>query len=374
MTRPQAGRTGDSIFTVELLPARHGDAIWIEYGDPAAPGRILIDGGATKSTKEVIHRLIRERIPEDATPDFELIVLSHIDADHLAGLLRVFEDTDVPLRPGDVWFNGWEHLPDDRLGAKQAERLSDAIRARNLPWNQAFGGDAVRLPGTLADPHPAVLPTHTLPGGMTLTLLSPTYEALADLKPAWRKEVELAGLVPGTTEKAEEQADRLGETVLDLDPDELAQERFQPDGSEANGASIAFLAEYGGRSVLLTGDAHSATLEASISTLLTARNQTRLDVDAFKLPHHGSKYNLSTRLVELVNAKRYLISTDGTSHSRHPDPVALMRILTRQQGARLEFNYATATTKPWGADRLKRRFDHETVYPATDDGWLTVAL
>jgi beta-lactamase superfamily II metal-dependent hydrolase len=374
MTQLDAQAPDEPIFTVELLPARHGDAIWIEYGDPVAPGRLLIDGGATKATKETIQRLLGERITDDGGPDFELIVLTHIDGDHLAGLVRLFEDSSVPLRPADVWYNGWDHLPDDRLGAKQAERLSQAIRTRKLPWNQAFGGDAVRLPGTLADPHPDTLPQIMLPGGMVLTLLSPTYEALAELKPEWKKEVEHAGLIPGTTQKAEEQADRLGEPVLDLDPTRLAQERFQPDGSEANGASIAFLAEYDGRSVLLTGDAHSPTLETSISTLLTTRNQTRLDVDAFKLPHHGSRYNLSPRLVELVNTKRYLISTDGTSRSRHPDPVALSRIITKRSGASLEFNYESATTTPWNAGHLKRRFEYDTAYPTAADEWLTVAL
>ena len=364
-----------SLFTVELLPARHGDAIWIEYGDPAAPGRILIDGGATRATKDTIQRLVSERIPPGTDHDFELLVLTHIDSDHLAGLVALFEDTSVPLRPADVWFNGWEHMPDDRLGAKQAERLSEAIRTRSLPWNLAFGGDAVRLPGTLDEPNPATLPQITLPGGMTLTLLSPTYTALADLKPVWKKEVDDAGLVPGTGQPVVHD-DSLGDTVVepDLDPAELAKERFESDDSEANRASIAFLAEYDGRSVLLTGDAHSDILETSISTLLTTRGQTRLEVDAFKLPHHASRFNLSPGLVEIVDTKRYLVSTDGSSRSRHPDPVAISRIITRQQGASLEFNYSSATTTPWGDGRLTRRYEYAVVYPPAPDGWLTVSL
>jgi hypothetical protein len=31
------------MLSVEMLPAQHGDCLWIEYGDPAKPRRILVD-------------------------------------------------------------------------------------------------------------------------------------------------------------------------------------------------------------------------------------------------------------------------------------------------------------------------------------------
>jgi beta-lactamase superfamily II metal-dependent hydrolase len=362
------------IFTVELLPARHGDAIWVEYGDEAAPHRVLIDGGATSSTRDVIVELIRNRIGSTADPDFELIVLTHIDADHLAGLLALFADRSVELRPRDVWFNGWSHLPDDRLGAKQAERLSAEIRRRGLPWNDLFDGDAVRLQGTLTDPWPDSLPRRTLPGGLTLTLLSPTYRTLADLKPVWRKEVTAAGLIPGAAERPPEQDDRLGSDVPVPNPAALSEEPFTSDRSEANGASIAFLAEFEGASVLLTGDAHAPVLEGSLRVLLAEHGLERLPVDAFKLPHHGSRYNLSPGLLDRVQTRRFLFSTDGSSRSHHPDPVAVSRIVTTVPKARLEFNYRSDYTRVWEAGRLQRRYGYSVIYPDADERWLTVHL
>jgi hypothetical protein len=361
------------IFTVELLPARIGDAIWVEYGDPRAPHRMLIDGGASSTTCATIIELMNARIGA-ADPDFELIVLTHIDADHITGLLELFENRTVALRPRDVWFNGWQHLPSDLLGAKQAERLSDAIRARRLPWNKDFGGEAVRLAGTHAQPEPDVLPEIELPGGMVLTLLSPTYEGLAQLRPAWKQELEKAHLTPGAAAAAAAgAADRLG-TRGPLRPDEDAKQRFQADTTVANGSSIAFLVEYDGRSALFTGDAHSGVLEKSIRTLLGTRGQDKLAVGAFKLPHHGSKYNLSPSLLGLLDTHRFLVSTDGTSNSRHPDPVALARIVTSVRQAQLEFNYATDYTRPWDNDRIKRKYGYTVVFPADSQNWLTVRL
>jgi len=364
----------NAIFTIELLPARHGDAIWIEYGDPAAPHRILIDGGARKATRDTISDLIAQRIDPAASPDFELIVLTHIDADHITGLLNLLEDRSVPLRPRDVWFNGWEHMPDDLLGAEQAERLSKAIRERGLPWNAAFAGHAVRLDGTYDDPYLAPLPAITLPGGMRLTLLSPTYKTLADLKPKWKEEVEAAGLVPGGGPPPERPDDLLGGAAKPLDPDTDAMERFSPDPSKANAGSIAFLAEFEGRSALLTGDAHAPVLEASIGVLLGSRQMEKLAVDVFKVPHHGSKYNLSPGLLKLVDTRRYLFSTDGSSRSHHPDRVAVSRIVTMKRGASLEFNYETDYSRPWADRRLRNRYGYDVVVPGPQERWLTIRL
>ena len=87
------------IFTLELLPARFGDAIWVEYGDPQSPHRMLIDGGARPTTCATIVELMNARIGA-ADPDFELIVLTHIDGDHITGLLNLFEDRTGPSRCG----------------------------------------------------------------------------------------------------------------------------------------------------------------------------------------------------------------------------------------------------------------------------------
>ena len=170
------------------------------------------------------------------------------------------------------------------------------------------------------------------------------------------------------------EADWLGGARGPLQPNEDAKERFKADATEANGSSIAFLAEYDGRSALLTGDAHAPVLKTRIRTLLRNRGQDKLAVGAFKLPHHGSKYNLSPALLGLLDTRRFLISTDGTSSSRHPDPVALARIVTTVPKAKLEFNDATDYSRPWDADRIKRKYGHTVVFPGQDETWLTVRL
>lgn len=357
------------MFTIEVLPARHGDALWIEYGNNDTPHRILVDGGPrSRHTMERLRGLLDERVRSrpPGTNDFELIVVSHIDADHITGILQLFETRELPLEPRDVWFNAWQHLPTDLLGAKQGEALSAAIVRRGLPWNVDFDGQAVTVPDS------GPLPVIELPAGMRLTLLSPTRTGLARLRPVWEREVRKAGMVPGeAAERQEPQPDRLGDR--DIDPDELAAEPFEEDGSAANGASIAMLAEFDGKALLLTGDAHGGTLAEGLQRLADERGVAKVPVDAFKLSHHGSRYNLSSEVLELVDCERYLFSTNGDIFG-HPDPVAVSRVIAPRSECTLAFNYRTETTDRWGSRRLRRRFRYGVIYPDEADLGIRVEL
>jgi hypothetical protein len=267
---------------------------------------------------------------------------------------------------GDVWFNGYEHLrrATGARGAVQGETLSARLTARGLPWNRAFGCGPIVVPDT------GRLPRRTLPGQLRLTLLSPTREELRDLLPRWEREVRRAGLMPGVgVEEPEEVLRRalppeLEELRAPLDPERLAAEVSRPDDGEPNGSSIAVLAEYRGRRLLLTGDAYAATLATSLRRLMTERRQARLPLDAFKLPHHGSQGNITRALLEQVRCPRYLFSTNGAVH-QHPDRQAVARVLVHGGDEKaLLFNYRTRYTELWGAQpALQDRYGYAAMYP-----------
>ncbi len=175
------------MFTLEALPASQGDALWLTWGDEDAPHHLLVDAGPPRNA---LRRALRSRIAERVTATdgrIELLVVTHIDSDHVGGVLHLFAD-GLPCEIGDVWFNGYDHHPTDLLGAKQAERLSDLLVEHGLAWNAAFGAGPVAVP---ADPA-APLPTTVLPGGLRLTVLGPTRQRLRELAPHWREECEKA--------------------------------------------------------------------------------------------------------------------------------------------------------------------------------------
>ena len=368
------------MFKIHMLPADHGDCLLVEYGDPSKPHRVLIDGGTQHSFKawsQLISAFPEEKI------EFELFVITHVDADHIGGaleLLRNFERLGKKIEFGDIWFNGWRHIS-DTLGDMQGELVTDHLVRRNLPWNRAFSEKAIVVPPT------GELPTHNLPGGLQLTLVSPTRKQLEALKVRWHKTITDAKKVLGQVADKE----KYFETPTDLmgaeppDVDELLKTRFRDDKTVANGSSIALLAEYVDGPIekrcLLTGDAHVGVLLNSLKTLVNDQRRVkdgRLVVDALKVSHHGSKNNISKDLLDLLDCSKYLISTNGQQFE-HPDPEAIARVVRfgRTQGGpnpRIFFNYKSRFNEIWNEDALIDLHEYEVEYPADGTEGLAIEL
>jgi hypothetical protein len=297
----------------------------------------------------------------------EVLLMSHIDSDHIGGAMPFFKAVQAGLRLGDVWFNGWRHVS-GHLGARQGEMFSTAIQDFELPWNEWRAGQTIVLDGD-------ELPVHVLPGGMKLTLLSPTPAELRKLKPVWVRELKKYGLEPGG--RVDYRRFLKGTPSTSTDIDELADTPFTGDKGAPNGTSIAVLAEFKGGSALFAADAHAPVLTESIRKLLRARGGTRLKLDAFKVAHHASQNNLSTELLQLLNCSRYIISTNGDYFS-HPDRQAIGRIIKygNYDSVRpaLYFNYKSRFNEVWSREDLQEKYGYSAHYPQSSGPGLTVPL
>jgi hypothetical protein len=353
-----------TMFSIDMLPAREGDCLWISYGDPENPCHVIIDGGRKATAKAVRARI--ESLPADKR-HIELVVVTHVDRDHIEGMLEILDSGLWGASVGDLWFNGFHHLKPglDAFGAVQGERLTDLIDGGRLPWNLAFGGGQIAIGAG----EPRQLPR--LPGGLQLTLLSPTPQKLEELRPVWVAECRKAGLIPGSRPRREPRPGGL-ESFGRPDIDELAATPFKDDHSEANGSSIALLAEFDGRRVLLGADAHSEVLTPSVKALAGGG---RLRLDALKVPHHGSAHNLSPELLSAIDCKRFLVSTNG-SYFDHPEPAAVARIIRfGGEAPEIVFNYRTEHTERWDDPVLRRRHGYEVRYPAGEsNGYQAIPL
>ena len=356
-----------------MLPANHGDCIWIEWGAKQNPRRLLIDGGPKYAWKA-----LRSRFPQGDV-SFELVVITHIDADHIGGLLQFVGSLPEGVRTKEIWFNAWQHVqPPDQLGAVQGEVLTAVIESRRIPWNDFFGGSAVVVPDP-GEPPVKKLPVKELPDGLRLTLLSPTYQELAALRPKWEKEVRRAGLVPGVRGEALKRAAAREGIPPDLlggglpDPKTLANYAFGEDTSLANASSIVLLAEYEGKAILLTGDAYPSVVTRGVNRLLAERQKETLRLDALKVSHHGSHGNTNNDLLDLVHCPHFLISTNGRIF-KHPHAETVGRLIVHG-GSKptLWFNYRSEQNKVWDDAGLRARFNYQTMYPPTGDG-LSVPL
>lgn len=366
------------MLSVEMLPARHGDCLWIEYGRGRDRHRVLVDGGPGFTYAKGLRAKIAA-LPESDRA-FELLVCTHIDADHIEGVIRLLGEPALGCTYRETWYNAWPQVSagmPDAFGAVQGEYLAALIRKRKLAWNAAFPDRAgVRTAAVARD-----LASIELPGGARVTLLSPGPDQLAALAKVWDKELDQAGIEPDEPEVAlaRLKGDRKFRAHVSFglegpDPKALAAAPFAEDGGAPNGSSIAFLLEAGGRSALLLGDAHPGVVVTNLDRLLAQRGQSRLEVDLVKLPHHGSENNVNRELVARVGAEHWLFSSDGTFFD-HPDPEAVARVVTgNQAGLNLVFNYRTKRTAIWDDDRLQGDFKYRAVYPAPGAAGIEVSL
>lgn len=356
------------MLEMTLLPARQGDAIWIRWGEEDAMHQMIIDMG----TEEIGERIRGDilGLPEGERK-FDLLVITHVDRDHIGGVLTCLAEAEpIPgFEVDDVWFNGFQHLSGgnvqtglEPMGPAQGERLSSWLRKQ--VWNKQFdGGPVRRVPGE-------AMQTVTMHDGLELTILGPTPERLSKFIGTWKDEVEEA-LRKGTLTEVSPGLESLGPKVPPVLEEEedleiLAETSNSEDGSPANGSSIALLLEYKGRRIILSGDAFPSDLTEAITALGGGQ---RLSVDAFKLPHHGSKKNVFRPLVESVDCASWLFSTDGTQF-RHPDPVALARVISysRVRTPRLFFNVPSKFNGWWDNDDWRAMYDYETEYGGREDG------
>jgi beta-lactamase superfamily II metal-dependent hydrolase len=348
------------VISLELLPAAHGDSIWIEYGAESQSGvhRVLIDGGPAHTYEAGLRR--RVSMVPDGERSLDLMVVTHIDADHIDGALMLLQErSPLHVRIKDLWFNGWTQLPKsdrDAYAPLQGEFLGGLIEvdaALRGRWNRAFGNKAV----VVSESGP--LPEISLDGGAKLILLGPTERALRRLRARWASAIR--DFSPGDVQEALRRLRERREYRAPAAPAVFAVQQYGDDRTPANGSSISFVFEHGEISLLLAADADARTLAHSLKRLAEQRSTTRLRFDAVKVPHHGSMGNISDDWLRWVDCDRWLISTNGAVFN-HPDvdTAELIARHCKERERRPTFvcNYRSRST-----ERLEER--------ASSGGWVT---
>ncbi len=343
------------MYKIHLLPATFGDSILIEYGTRQQPHFILIDGGPYYVFDELWAAMLR--VAPNIT-ELELLVITHIDIDHIDGIVKLLNQTNLPFTIKDIWFNGRAQLEraveiakDDTLGSLQGEYISILIRDHGYPHNLSFHGEPACVQKYQE------LPEISLDGGMKIRLLAPGIRELIDLIPVWDKELKGRDIEEEWLED-DRYADTLGDQI------ETWQElEFEGDDSEANCSSIAFIATYQNKSCLFAGDSPTPILLKGVNALLDQYGDDKLKLDAWKLAHHGSKKSTQEPIMKMLHCKKILVSSDGKRY-KHPDaPVIAKLIKHNGPGIHFYFNYKTDHNKMWSNSAWKQNHRYKASYP-----------
>ncbi len=333
---------------IELFPARGGDCILITF--EAIDYRILIDGGF-KGT--FVHSLASRLQSLDAAgKGIDLLAVTHVDNDHIMGIIALFEALKlqkIKIEIREIWYNGYRHL---FTGQKQAvsfaqeKRLADETRKIDVSktetckhkeigysqgetlaklladtwgkvWNRQFNGKAVCCQNK-------GLSVGLYEKKLFVTLLNPGPLELKALEQQWNafRRKKCLPLINGDSALYED-----------------CFERFlsNTDASVTNQSSIAFLLTYAGSrkktyQLLFLGD---ASAERCLERL---EDWKSIPFDCFKLPHHGSKNNITQETLRQMHTEYLLFSTDGRKYG-HPDWEVAEAAIQAETCEKLVFNY-----------------------------------
>ncbi len=267
------------------------------------------------------------------------------------------------------------------MSVRQAAEVLDVLQSGSIPINRMFNGGPI-----------VVEPAGPLPvvdvGGLQITLLGPSPERLERLDVKWdnatrqllsddERESQPAteqtrsapsdkgaedATAPRRRQRSPEDAEWLAERIEELSTGIGATDRSVP-----NGSSIFFLAEYAGAALLVGADAYGSDLEVAVARLLAERGESALRLDAFVVPHAGSRRNLTRKLLEMLDCPLYVVGGDGSRFGL-PDletVAALIRYGRRDPDApvTIAFNARSETNAVWASKELQDRYNYQAIYP-----------
>lgn len=352
----------------EALQARYGDCILITFdGDP--PTRLLVDGGPAGVYRTALSpRLLLERkdLPRHEPLVIDAVMVSHIDEDHILGILDLFGELQDcnqrqapwPYRPSWLLHNSLDSLVGEGEGGLVRASGGETVLA-------SLGDEQITIDQNPRDIDPVAL--HVLQSygqGSKLSTLSAALQI--DRNPPNREVLRL--------EDGNVRTLRLGEASLRIvgpmskeiaalrkkwsqwkakkdDPDARQALAAYLDTSVPNLSSIVTLVEQRGKTVLLTGDARGDKIITGLEEAKLLDHRGPLKVDILKLPHHGSARNLDVDFFERIHADHYVASGDGTYGN--PDRETLEMIEKARPGATFDVHL---TYSPQSCDETHKQW------------------
>lgn len=313
---------------VHMLPVGVGDFFWIRFGkDESLEHNILIDGGHDKFSwlYEHIFHLIAKKNQK------ALIIMTHIDADHIQGAAQGMENLSCDLlgRVIDrIYLNTGRGIAKkmqekrEHLAEQQSSMPEDQILVFERSLNHSVRDaetflemiEKKGLSSQLVDY--TIAGTEVPYGGARLRFVSPGKEELERLSEKWeaynlRRGIHLTSV---------------GTPNMD-DLHSLMNEKLGTDTSVTNRSSLAFLFEYQDIKGAFLGDAVAPVVYEGLKKL---RITTPYPLDFLKLPHHGGRFNISDKLLKALPTRNYLLSTEGVPSLNVPSKVLLAHIIKNQ--------------------------------------------
>ena len=319
---------------IQVMQAKHGDALILHCNKSDKRGVIVIDGGPSSNPR--FNPFVKE--VENCLP-IDLMILTHFDDDHLVGIKNFIErhQNDIPFPVKRIWANCAKHVDFDtseNLSSNKASKMADVLYA--ISQKSELDWESYRLDGFVDD-------TITF---ADIDIINPRKELFKYFIDNYKEEYNFRDSEENLSYRRNSNSD------INVDMHELAQRDktlcnpYKP-SELVNMVSLSMLIRCDTFSILVLGD--SFPQEIYLSLIKRGYNkENKLQVDFIKMSHHGSANNISNDLLDIIDCDKFIISTNGGKGYKHPHREAIANVLCYPERdysrtVHLYFNYPLET-------------------------------
>jgi len=300
-------------YEVDYLPVgggeKSGDAIALRFGNLSGTRDeqilIVIDGGFKESGEQLVNHIKQYY----QTERIDVVISTHPDADHASGLFVVLENLEVGHL---LMHKPWEHAENIK-GFFKDNRLTASGLGKKIEKSLQHASDledlAIKKGIQIIEPFQGVNGFNGV-----MYVLGPSQEYYRGLISQFKVTPEpikaldfLAPIQKITQDAIKWINDALHLDLLDDDDDSTSAE---------NNTSAIILFNIDGHKLLFTGDVGKTGLIQAVDHA-ESLGTTLTDLSFFDVPHHGSKRNLSSKILKRIKTTTSFISASKES-PKHP--------------------------------------------------------
>lgn len=301
------------MLKISLIQAGSGDCF--HFKSKTEDFDFLVDCGFKKTYVKSIRGVIK-------STDF--IILTHVDADHIAGAIPLIEDYPQKIDFKTLYFNTPGKFKVTSVGGDisigQAIFLDSILKEKEVDCRALVQGDILQLSEN-----------------SFIKVISPRNLEITKYLEMHNEEVDkrqLGGEISTTRDIVEtlEALAEKGDSYKSINSDII------------NASSIAFIMNYRGYKMLILGDSHPLVVEEYLESLGYSK-ENKLDLEIVKLSHHGSIKSISNKIISMIRCSKYIVSTNGgLGRARHPNRETLAKLIVNvdrgeSEKIRFFFNY-----------------------------------
>ena len=368
---------------LHVVQAEYGDCFLLSSEMGKKLTTVLIDGGPYQTFEKHLKPTL-QKLPKNGKLD--LVVLSHIDNDHIIGLVDLFgrikdqREKNIPelVKISKLWHNSFNDLLQTDEDANSF--LKQSIISLNFDSEEEKRKLENSIPSIIMKGFRQATDLSSLANSLKIPI-NPEFDKLI-LEENNLKIIKFNDIVFHILGPSQRNLDKLRKEWREWRDKKKIDHKLVfdlfhiLDKSIPNLSSIMLLAVCHDKKILFTGDGSADDVINALSKGSMLDNQGKFHVDVLKVPHHGSDRNVSPDFFNTVTADYYVISANGRDDN--PSVNTLKWIIESVNRAKKPKTFVFTNSTPNIVQILKQydqnKYNYKCIFLKGGENFLTLNL